>query len=51
MILGRLKYIQLYITLYIDQIPVEFPPVRGRAVQKLIQFIWNEEELPQQWKE
>ena len=35
----------------IDQIPVGFPQVRGRAVHKLIDSIWNEEELPQQWKE
>ena len=51
MILGRLKYVQLYMKLDIDQIPVGFPQVRGRAVHKLIDSIWNEEELPQQWKE
>jgi tartrate dehydratase beta subunit/fumarate hydratase class I family protein len=51
MIQGRLKYIQLYVTLDIEQIAVEFLHVRGRAVHKLIDSIWNEEELPQQWKD
>jgi len=41
----------MYITLDIDQIVVEFPQVRGRAVHKLNDSIWNEEELPEQWKE
>jgi hypothetical protein len=50
MILGRLKYVQLYVTLDINQIAVEFPEVR-RAVHKLTDSVWNEEELPQQWKE
>jgi len=49
--MGRLKYIQRYVTLDIDLTAVEFPKVRGRAVHKLINSIWNEEESPQQWKE
>jgi hypothetical protein len=38
----------------IDQIPVEFIKAGGRTIrselQKLINSIWNEEELPEQWK-
>jgi len=49
--LGRLKYIQLYITLDIYQVPVEFPQVSGRAVHKLVNSICNKEQLSQQQKE
>jgi hypothetical protein len=38
----------------IDQIPTEFFKARGETyseIHRLICSIWNEEELPQQWKE
>jgi hypothetical protein len=38
-----------------DHIPAEWIQVRGRAVgseiHKVVDSIWNKEELPQQWKE
>jgi hypothetical protein len=38
-----------------DQIPAELIQTRGEillsAIHKLIQSVWNKEELPDQWKE
>jgi hypothetical protein len=38
-----------------DEIPVELIQARGEillsAIHKLINFVWNKEELPDQWKE
>jgi hypothetical protein len=38
----------------IDQIPVELVKAGGRTIryeiQKLINYIWNKEELPEEWK-
>ena len=45
-----MKYIELYITLDIDQILGEFPQVSGRGVHKFIDCIWNKEEISQQRK-
>jgi len=42
-------------SLGIDQVPAELIMARGRTnlheMQKLIIFIWNKEELPEEWKE
>jgi hypothetical protein len=39
----------------IDQIPAELIQARGNTlrseIHKLINYIWNKEELPEQWKE
>jgi hypothetical protein len=39
----------------VDQIPAELIQARGEillpAIHKLINSVWNEEELPDQWKE
>ena len=39
----------------IDQIPVELIKAGGRTIRseihKLINFIWNKKELPEEWKE
>jgi len=39
----------------IDQIPAEVVKAEGRTIRckihKIINFIWDEEELPEEWKE
>jgi hypothetical protein len=48
MVIEKLKR---HISPGIDQIPAELIKAGGRKIHKLINSIWNKEELPKEWKE